>query len=355
MGENKIGMAQQLLCSLRKRDAREVEAFDVVIRAYSSVLAASKMSRQQLEQEQAKVPDSAALEGWRNVQHLQFQAFAAAGASIPPVTFEDWHRRNAWVSCFALVCKDWWQAVAPAEGLVIDSRLQRQIRIIPTVTAADMRPWWTIVTATSLNIDDAVIIALADRCPALTDVSVAGCWNLTDAAIIRLAEGCPSLISIDVSNCSGHRGMRYCNKLTDAAVIALAERCPALTAVDVSWCKNLTDAAFIGLAEHCPALTSIYMNGCKNLTDAVIIALAERCPGLTDVNVMNCSNLTDAAIIALAEGCPALTQINVTNCRNLTDAAIIGLADRCPALTQIDVMNCNKLTDVVLSVPFVFN
>ena len=37
-------MAQQLLCSLRKRDAREVEAFDVVIRAYSSVLAASKMS-----------------------------------------------------------------------------------------------------------------------------------------------------------------------------------------------------------------------------------------------------------------------------------------------------------------------
>merc|ERR1712166_374909 len=202
-------------------------------------------------------PDSAALEGWRNVSHLQFHAFAAAVASTPVITSEDWHRRNALINCFALVCKDWWQAVAPAEGLVIDSRLQRRIRITQTVTAADMRLWWTIVDATSSDVDDAVIIALA-------------------------------------------------------------ERCPALTAVDVSWCKNLTDAAFIGLAEHCPALTSIYMNGCKNLTDKAIIALAERCPALTNVDVSYCNKLTDAAIVGLADRCPALTQIDVMNCNKLT-------------------------------------
>ena len=46
--------------------------------------------------------DSAALEGWRNVQHLQFQAFAAAAASTPS---GDWHRRNALINCIALVCK----------------------------------------------------------------------------------------------------------------------------------------------------------------------------------------------------------------------------------------------------------
>merc|ERR1711865_340378 len=112
-------------------------------------------------------PDSAALEGWRNVPHLQFHAFAAVIASTPVITSEDWHRRNALINCIALVSKDWWQAVAPAEGLVIDSRLQRQIRITETVTAADMRPWWTILDANSLNIDDEVIIALADGCPAL--------------------------------------------------------------------------------------------------------------------------------------------------------------------------------------------
>merc|ERR1712166_1337714 len=224
-------------------------------------------------------PDSAALEGWRNVSHLQFHAFAAVIASTPVITSEDWHRRNTWINCFALVCKDWWQAVAPAEGLVIDSRLQRQIRITETVTAADMRPWWTIVQATSSNINDAVIIALADRCPALTDVDLRNCWNLTDAAII-----------------------------------ALAKRCPALTNVSVSWCNNLTDAAIIGLAERCPALTRISVSSCRNLTDAAIVALVECCPALTRIDVMYCTN----------------SQIDVTNALMLqTHTSTIRLIGAC--------------------------
>ena len=95
-----------------------------------------------------------------------------------------------------------------------------------------MRPWWTILD-TSLNIDDAVIIALADRCPALTQINVSWCTNLTDAAIIALAEHCPTLTVIDVS---------YCRNLTDAAIIALAEHCPALTEVNAMYCNKMTDA-----------------------------------------------------------------------------------------------------------------
>merc|ERR1712086_848924 len=103
-------------------------------------------------------PDSAALEGWRNVPHLQFQAFAAAAASTPS---GDWHSRTALINCIALVCKDWWQAVAPAEGPVNDNRLHRRIAISETITTANMRQWWTIVEGSRLKIEDAVIIALA--------------------------------------------------------------------------------------------------------------------------------------------------------------------------------------------------
>merc|ERR1712086_144750 len=256
--------------------------------------------------------DSAALEAWRNVPHLQFQALLAATTSTRPVYSADWRRRNALVNCFALVCKDWWQAVAPAEGSVNDNRLQRRIRLTKTVTAAEMRPWWTTLDATNTNIDDAVIIALAEHCPALTDISVDNCKYLTNSAIIALAEHCPTLISVDVSNC-----------------------------------KNLTDAAIIALAEHCLVLTRISVISCTNLTDAAIIGLAERCPALTNVDVRYCWNLTDAAIIALAEHCPALTEINVRHCRNLTDAAIIGLAERCPALTYVGVRPCHQMTNAV--------
>ena len=48
--------------------------------------------------------DSAALEGWRRVQHLQFQAFTAA-ADTCPNTLTAWHSRNAFINCLALVCK----------------------------------------------------------------------------------------------------------------------------------------------------------------------------------------------------------------------------------------------------------
>ena len=51
------------------------------------------------------------------------------------------------------LCTDWWQAVAPAEGPVKDNRIQQWITLrtrASTVTAADMKPWWTIVQACSV-------------------------------------------------------------------------------------------------------------------------------------------------------------------------------------------------------------
>jgi len=199
---------------------------------------------------------SAALEGWGCVPHLQFQAFAAA-AGTHPITMMDWHRRSALVNRFALVCKDWWQAVAPADGPFMDSRLRRRIGFTGAVTAADMRPWWTVVEAVNTNIDDAVIIRLADGCPALTNVSVSCCWNLTDAAIIGLADRCPALTYIRVC---------HCDNLTDAAIIGLADRCPALTYVDMSNCNKLTAAAIIGLADRCPALIDVSVKHYDNKT-----------------------------------------------------------------------------------------
>ena len=77
--QTRLGMAQQLLCSLRKRDAREVEAFDVVIRAYGSVLAASKTSRQQLVQEQAK---ASGLEQTRDALTLEVQKMQDEGGQV---------------------------------------------------------------------------------------------------------------------------------------------------------------------------------------------------------------------------------------------------------------------------------
>ena len=67
-----------------------------------------------------------------------------------------------------------------------------------------MRPWWK-----GSEINDAVLIALVDRCPALTNVTVSYSRKLTDAAIVALAKRCHALINVNVCDCE---------KLTDAGM-----------------------------------------------------------------------------------------------------------------------------------------
>ena len=136
--------------------------------------------------------------------HLWFNTFVATTG-----TEQDWHRRNAMINCLALVCKPWWQTVAPGDGPPGDTRLHRRVSFHSGATAEDMRPWWSITRTTDrAGLTDAVLIGLADRCPGLTNVNVAGCSNLTDAAVIGLADRCPGLTCVNVNGCQN---------LTDAA------------------------------------------------------------------------------------------------------------------------------------------
>ena len=57
------------------------------------------------------------------------------------------------------------------------------------------------------------------------------------------------------------------SNITDTAIKALANRCPNLTSIDLAGCTNITDTAITALATHCPNLTTIFLDGCTNITD----------------------------------------------------------------------------------------
>ena len=50
------------------------------------------------------IADSAALQGWLRVQHLQFQALAAT-IDDRSIVVQVWYHQNALINCLALVCK----------------------------------------------------------------------------------------------------------------------------------------------------------------------------------------------------------------------------------------------------------
>ena len=194
---------------------------------------------------------------------------------------------------------EWRQAVAPTDETVDDHRLHRRVTIPAEFDTADIRQWWTVAIG-HRNVTDAAITALANGCPALRHVDLQNCYNLTDAA--KIIPGSMTKRNGFQTFCVEADGASV--NLCDAVILALANGCPGLTNINVSSCGVLTDAAIIALANGCPGLTNVNLTSCKNVTDATIIALVNGCPGLSDLDLTSCINVTDAAIVALANRCP---------------------------------------------------
>ena len=133
----------------------------------------------------------------------------------------------------------------------------------------ELFPRTTSVTMRKTQVEDAHLMALADKCPGITHANFNGCKNLTDAAVLALAAKCPGIT---------HADFRRCGNLTDAAVLALADKCPGFTLVDFSGCENLTDAAVVALADKCPGIMHANFYDCENLTHAMWEAVQTQRP-----------------------------------------------------------------------------
>ena len=141
---------------------------------------------------------------------------------------------------------------------------------------------------------------LCELFPRTASVTMGG-YNVQDAHLLALADKCPGI---------AHANFGYCTKLTDAAVLALADKCHGIKHADFHYCTELTNAAVLALADKCHGITRASFARCYWLTDAAVIALADKCPGLTHADFSYCYHLTGTAVRALADKCPAIKHAN---------------------------------------------
>ena len=133
------------------------------------------------------------------------------------------------------------------------------------------------------------VLRLSGACRSLLPVAAAGLRSLLGLRVPE-GGAVEQLASLLQRAPHAVREVRFAGVVLepDAVVIAIAESCPALTSLDVSFCTLLTDASIQAIAENCPALTSLRVDGCELLTDASIQAIAENCPALTSLDVDGC-------------------------------------------------------------------
>ena len=176
-----------------------------------------------------------------------------------------------------------------------------------------------------VRLTDESIVSVARRCHRLAHVDLSQVYDLTDASVVTIAQSCgPYLRTIKLSRCG---------RITDLAVIALAENCPGLTDVTVDDCYALTDASIVALVQRCRLLRALDLSHCPRLTDQSVIALTEFSTALKSLimrfpidSLVGPSLLTDRSLLALAAfargtGRGVLKEVDLTGHPRLYSAA----------------------------------
>ncbi|NXJ96602.1 DRC6 protein, partial [Corythaixoides concolor] len=188
-----------------------------------------------------------------------------------------------------------------------------------------------------IQITDASVTEIAQRCPELAYLSLHHCENVTDAGIQALGNML-SLISIDISGTSisdmslrvlGHYGkikelsVSECKNISDIGIQEFCKGTKYLEYCHISCCPQLTEEAVTAMALHCHRLTSVNMAGCPRMTDTCIQYLAAACHYLHFLDVSGCIHLTDKALKYLWKGCKQLQILKMLYCRNITKQAVL--------------------------------
>ena len=104
-----------------------------------------------------------------------------------------------------------------------------------------------------------------------------------------------------------------CTLLTDEAVLALAERLPGLTHISLfGGTEAITSRAMETLVSQCRELEFIELSFCPNVSDATLMKIAEHCPKLAELHVQGCPGVTAAGLTELGSQCSNLKYVMIT-------------------------------------------
>ncbi|BBN12549.1 hypothetical protein MPTK1_5g21020 [Marchantia polymorpha subsp. ruderalis] len=147
---------------------------------------------------------------------------------------------------------------------------------------------------------------IAERCPLLTELSIADSFDVVDDAAIKLALSCPRLERLDLSDCY---------KVTGKALEMFGIHCPSL----VSFSRNMLrsheftdvvlpmgDEEALVIATRMQKLEHLELKKSFSLTDFGLMHIATRCKKLESLNLACCSGVSPSALEKVTAVCPNL-------------------------------------------------
>lgn len=158
--------------------------------------------------------------------------------------------------------------------------------------------------------------------------------------VVKIAEGCPDLRRLKVAGCF---------LLEDKTILDLTRSCVKLQDVDFSRVVNVSDSQITTLIDYCLDLRALSIRGCLSVTDVGATAIA-RCKTLRKLKAGGCRNISDSGLIVIAESTAQIQTLDLSDMEaSVTDACLTAfLKHKGRTLHTLNVTNNNKLTNQVL-------
>ncbi|CAM6099997.1 unnamed protein product [Calypogeia fissa] len=225
------------------------------------------------------------------------------------------------------------------------------------------------------QISDAGLLAFAERCGSLEQLSLAGLSRIGDYGIRAFSSsGTPFLRSLTLESC---------RNLTDDALAAISDF-PSLVELQLKGEFGFTSTGLAKIGSNCNGLVKVCLDLGSTNIDPALNSLAEGCPKLQELSLkfkkanlrelVKCTSLSslviesdqrlpmDGPVLAIATANKNLKEFVYINVITpLTDSAVIGVVLKCPMLERLSleatgltgsallcIVNCKTLQHLTL-------
>ena len=165
----------------------------------------------------------------------------------------------------------------------------------------------------------------------LTELNLKQGLLLRHDNVITLVAKCKNLEKLSLSN----ENKEDFDEINDAVIIAIANNCPKLVDFRIAFCSNPLDVGLLVLATNCQLMRRLAITEI-NFSAATALALVQHFEQLEDISFTFLS-LNDAVIVHLAKHCKKLRRIAIDRCTGITEIGVEALALYCVSLREVHV------------------
>ncbi|XP_049270723.1 putative RNA-binding protein EEED8.10 isoform X9 [Rhipicephalus sanguineus] len=213
--------------------------------------------------------------------------------------------------------------------------------------------------ASGVQLSNASVLQLANRCPKLKTVLLKDCCDVREKSLRRLLRRCKCLEHVDLADMYQFTGecfnidglglrrlvLRGCSGLTPRGISRIATKCSSLTELVLYDCYTIADHDLQSICQNMRTLKTLALaRSLYHATSNGIKAIGNL-RHLESLDLNSNGSVDDAALAPICTGCTKLRFLNLSNCdKGITDEAMRHVA-KCRELRELKINYVVKITD----------